>query len=365
MKYTHLKRKWNGGYLLFNEETGEEFTPTRASSLAKAMDDTTNLTKWKLRRALSGMAQRPDLIAMAASHDPDVDKREFNDLAEAAMNVHVSPANYGTAVHRATELADLGQPYNLPNTLRADIRAYRDLIEKWGLVVRPEFVEAIFVNTDLESAGTTDRLMEVTQVTIDRLDAAIEVANVKRRKTGDRQLLPASGRMKPGDLIVLDVKTGRVDFGAGAMPIQLSTYAYADLMVEGNAAEGPLVESPDNLNTFYGLIAHVPVGLGEATMHIVDLCEGIQGAKTSQQVLKWRAKSGPRDAVRMFRGGGLEDSRSKDPGEIDLVAAIQACNSRDDLNRLYQHERHRFDANKMFMTLARDRAEALAPNLPV
>ena len=98
-----------GRYLVTPPDGGKPVAMTRATTVAGAVDDTTGLQKWMKRQVAVGMAKRPDLVAAVATTDPD-DKKKLGALAEDAMDAagSSSAATVGTALHRATELADLG-----------------------------------------------------------------------------------------------------------------------------------------------------------------------------------------------------------------------------------------------------------------
>jgi len=49
-----------GRYLLVNPLTGKEEPFTRATTIAKTLDDTYYLEQWQLRQVAYGLGQRPD-----------------------------------------------------------------------------------------------------------------------------------------------------------------------------------------------------------------------------------------------------------------------------------------------------------------
>ena len=58
--------RW-GRPLIVPVDGGKPIGSTRVSTLAKALDDKSALTKWKQRQVVVGMASRPDLAAVAAA----------------------------------------------------------------------------------------------------------------------------------------------------------------------------------------------------------------------------------------------------------------------------------------------------------
>lgn len=338
MRYTHLEKRRYGGYLLYDED-GNEHKPTRVSSLAKVLGDTENLTKWKMRMTAHGLGLRPDLYALACSADKD-DKRTLDDLCRDAMQSVPSAANYGTAIHKATEDADAGKSYNLPEDLRGDVRAYLAVRDKWGLKPMPEYIEATLVNNRLSVAGTTDRFYQATQKTVEMIDLAVAEINERRERQGAPLL---ESTVKKGSLLVGDVKTGRVDYGADSMPIQLYTYASAEQLAHdtGDGRHFKLMPAP-HVDQSIGLIIHVPAGKGQAIVHLADLEHGERGALAAKEVLAWRDLTFFKTQTTLSRGGPLERARASDPGQRDLSELITECESKAELENLFKAERHRF-----------------------
>jgi hypothetical protein len=79
-----IQRDRYGRYMII-PPTGSKSRPyTRATTIAKALDDTYNLEQWKLRICAQGLATRPDLIARIATTSPD-DKNTLNQLCTDAL----------------------------------------------------------------------------------------------------------------------------------------------------------------------------------------------------------------------------------------------------------------------------------------
>ena len=132
---------------------------TRASTLAKALDDGANLGKWKARMAVIGVARNPDLLALAATTDPD-DRATLNDIAERALERAGGTAgrDTGTSIHAATEMLDCAENVShLPGDLLRDARAYQAACEAESLT--PVLSETFVVNDQVGAAGSFDRLL--------------------------------------------------------------------------------------------------------------------------------------------------------------------------------------------------------------
>jgi hypothetical protein len=334
MDFTPVKRDYRGRYL-FTGKDGQEKAYTRVTTLAKVLDDTYFLDQWKLRTTIKGLAERQDLYALACA-TPIEDKKTLNNLAKDALAAIPSRANIGTAIHSATEAADNGRPYNLPEIYRADVRAYQKACREWGLIVRPEYIETVLACHALEVAGTTDRFVEVTAQTIELMDRGAQ----KMIEKGALIDLP-SASLEPGDLVVLDVKTGSsVDFGASAMPVQLAVYARAEQMLDPQTQS--LVEAPD-VNLEFGLVMHIDAGTGESVVHVLDLIDGWRGAHLAKSLMEWQEGSNVRSQLRLWKGtGSVHGSRFRADEETPLTDLINRTTTVAEMRELFVAEQARF-----------------------
>ena len=85
---------------------------------------------------------------------------------------------------------------------------------------------------------------------------------------------------------ILDLKTGRLDYGAGKIAQQLAVYANSK---DYDPETGE--RSDQDVCTHYGIVVHLPQGTGEATVHVVDLVAGWEAVKLSSQVREHRRMS--------------------------------------------------------------------------
>lgn len=132
---------------------------TRTSTLAKTLDDQSNLIAWKARMTALGLAKSPDLIGLAATAT-EKDRTLLNDVVERATDRAGagSGRDLGTSIHAVTEALDYGEPVdNLPRDLVDDGRAYQRVCESLGLV--PVLAETFVVSKQYGAAGTFDRLL--------------------------------------------------------------------------------------------------------------------------------------------------------------------------------------------------------------
>lgn len=226
---------------------------TRATTIAKTLDDGEGLNKWMKRQVALGMAQRSDLVAAAATTDPG-DKKALLTIADAAMETAGSSAaaRVGTALHRATELADLGHP--VPDVFAERVAEYQRALTAAGVEVCTDAIERIHVIHDDKVAGMADR-----HVTID------------------------------GRRHILDLKTGATLYPQ-AIPgfaIQLAIYANADNLFDPTTGD---LEPVPEIDRTRGIICHLPADGGPCTLHWIDLTAGWDAYRQARWVRDWRRR---------------------------------------------------------------------------
>lgn len=230
---------------------------TRASTLAKVLDDTRALIDWNARQTAIGLSKSPDLIALAATANP-TDKGTLNRVVEQAKEraATTAAAGIGTAVHSATEMLDRGETLDgLPASIQADARAYQAKMRAYGL--RPLAAEIFVVCDEIGAAGSFDRL----------------VAGPSRSLIGD---LKTSGNPDTHKYAGL------------AWSIQLAIYAHAkpwhpDKGILEWADLG--LPEPDRQR---GVVIHIVQGTGDVRLFTVDLAAGWLAAKLAAEVRDMR-----------------------------------------------------------------------------
>jgi hypothetical protein len=241
----------------------------RASSFGDLLYDRRNLEKWKLRIVLTGLGVEKRLLASLERTSPD-DKEMLNEIADRAFELGdgYAKAQKGTDLHTLTEYVDKGWP--LPEALvdretgqerpvtlqdRADLAAWQRVAE--SLSLQFSGIECFVVNDEYEIGGTYDR----------RTFISPEICQCYRP-------------------LILDLKTGRIDYGAGKIAQQLAIYANSK---DYDPETGE--RSDQDVCTHYGIVVHLPQGTGEATVHVVDLVAGWEAVKLSSQVREHRRMS--------------------------------------------------------------------------
>jgi hypothetical protein len=204
--------------------------------------------------AITGLVQRPDLLAQASTAIDDRTRlnKIANDCVEASGGY--SRANLGTALHAITEQIDLGlKPAILPG-LQADIDAYVAGIAAYGIKMHDEFIEVLLINDELEYAGTADRIVTLMD----------------------------------GRLVIFDLKTGTdLSYSYGNIAVQLAMYANAEWMYNWKTGERQAMPAIDKT---VGIICHLPAGEATVAFHEVNLVAGWEAAKQSFTTREWRKR---------------------------------------------------------------------------
>ena len=250
---TEIPRDRWGRPLIVPPDGGKPVAYRRASSLGKALEDTSALARWQQRMVVTGLAARPDLIALAATANGD--KKLLGDVADSALDAAASQsaANYGTALHTATEAHDLGRPITtLPDTMQRDLDAYITATEHLETKAAERFV----VVDEVQVAGTFDRLY----------------------------------RLPDGRLVIGDLKTGSSahDYPL-AIAVQLAVYARGCLYTPAKGRVGSL---PDlGVDQSVALLIHAPAGTGTCTVYELDIARGWELAELAARVLDVRRQA--------------------------------------------------------------------------
>lgn len=235
---------------------------TRASTLAKALDDLNNLMAWKQRKTAVGLLRRPDLLTRiagaVANGDDDTDwptKRALNEICSEATEAAgaTTGRSAGTGFHALTEAIDRGEePLFVTDGDRVRLDAYRTATAGYTALDAETFV----VCDDIHTAGSFDRLW-----------------------------LCPDGKVRVGDL-----KSGKSE---KAFPlsttIQLAIYAHGKRY---DPETGVRTQLHPDLDLTTGLLIHMPA-TGGCEVVPLDIEKGWQAAQLAAQVhhdvRKWKA----------------------------------------------------------------------------
>lgn len=275
------------------EGANRKVSYTRVTTYIDVLDPKDNLMAWGERMVLLGTAIDPTLldnVKELAEEQADAEQA-LADLPDGVSKIKVEAAKArvraprdalnrkaqvakdkggankgsekGTELHDYTELRDMGKP--MPRDIdpvdAADIEAYHagtcNLVDIY-------LMEKLMVNDDLKVAGTPDRVSHPKMPLIAPDGTLIDIT----------------------DLLITDLKTGRVDFGALKIAMQLSVYANSKLYKPDGEREGI-----KNLRTDWGLVMHLPAGQAKLTIYWVDLRLGYEAVHLAGAVRAIRSKN--------------------------------------------------------------------------
>ena len=312
-----FRENGNRQYVVKRPKDGKEVGYTRVTTYIDALEDKTMLTAWKMRMLLEGVAvadeqaatgeraESPTVKIRDLAHRRDVAiakarkadrkgklvpgqlatlvdgawgdfKKAMNELADDLFEVGGGreAATKGTDIHNLCDIHDrdgmqaidaMLEAGEITPTDHADVAAYAAAVRAMGLKV--VFAEQTVVDHENQIAGRLDRVY---------LGKLPEVRDPKT----DEVIYPGDTRARR---YVGDIKTGRVDLGAGKIAQQIRKYAESeayDLETQESSSHGA--------NRSYGLLIHVPAGTGTATVHLVDLNVGAAGNKIVAEVRSFR-----------------------------------------------------------------------------
>lgn len=272
--------RW-GRYLIVPPAGGKPKGYTRATTIAKALEDQHSLIAWKARVAAKGLTMRPELLKMIAVTD---DRKRLDDLVEQAAQAGgaTERRDEGTALHRALELHLGGQP--VPELFRGDVDAVQRAFDIHGLSVLGGMTERICVLDEHTIAGTFDMIA----------------------KAGST-------------LYVCDFKTGKsLDYSGMAFATQLAIYAHADaLYTQGAAKDGSQDRRDDmpRVDRAVALVVHVQPGSGVAEVHEVDIARGRRLLDLALEVRGQRSAAKTLIAPRASTGTAATSQRAAEPPE--------------------------------------------------
>jgi hypothetical protein len=252
--------RW-GRYLLPGPD-GKTKPHTRATTIAKTPADTTALEKWKMRMVAAGIGIRPELYALASSHDPETDRKTFEEITSKAMEAAGSStkASLGTALHRMTERLDRGEITlaDVPEEWRDRCAKYVETMAANGIVSHPAHLEQRLIDDRYTVAGTTD------------------------------QICTLPNRELP---VIADKKTGaNLDFSWLEISIQLACYANHTARADWDPRRGEWRRGDRiDVDRRQGLIIHLPAtGDVRCELYLIDLDAGYGGYLLAHEIREFR-----------------------------------------------------------------------------
>lgn len=283
---------------------------TRVTTFVNNIDDDTALKDWLHRLLVEGISKGADdflprindlmhrrdvAIAKATKADRKgkLGLGELADLIEAAKKEYKTAANTlveealelagrheaadaGTNLHTLAEISDekgieavreMHERDEISTSELASIEAYAERMRRLNAKVIES--EAVVVNDEMGYAGRLDRIIMAKLPEL-----------VIGRGTANEYVRPADTRSRR---YVADIKSGRLDMGAGKIARQLGAYALGDLydLETGERKKHSAVRD-------VALVFHLPQGGAKCSVHAVDIKTGIALLKLSQEVRRAR-----------------------------------------------------------------------------
>lgn len=254
---------------------------TRATTVAKTLEDEYHLSEWKARCAARGVALRDDLVARAKATPVD-DKRVWKEiLAEAeVVNAGGAKRNMGSAFHEFHERAPKmsGEEFAAQHPLiKATYAKYHAALQQCG--IEEIYTEVTLVNTKIGSAGTADGI----------------------------------ARLKDGRWVIIDRKSGRITEYPHSACQQLAIYANADVMITYDE-NGATVRHPvPPLDKHIALVLDVTIGddqTANVAVYEIDIWSGWAAALLACDVRRWRNR---RDLIKPFHPDAPARSAAEGP----------------------------------------------------
>jgi hypothetical protein len=243
---------------------------TRATTLAKTLDDTYSLSAWQAAMAVQGIARTPSLYLAAATTDYGQDKDAFNKIVADAQ--HAAGANerrdLGSATHKLFEINDRdgesAADAVCPPMFRRELDAYRQLLQRHGIAYLPDMIERVGIATAYD-----------------------QDLNARNPRGGVAGTLDRAGSVHGGRPGIIDIKTGAsLRYMDLYVAIQTALYQAFELLVDFE--RGVYVDPPE-LDDTLAYVLHTPAGQPEAfRLRPVDIRAGRIAAARAVEIRRMR-----------------------------------------------------------------------------
>lgn len=255
---------------------------TRMTTFIDVLDDKSNLMAWKQRAVVAGLSVEPSLLEEVQELEDPLDAENRDVLnkvvakAETAAETDLK-AKTGDALHAICEAINEGRdPGFIPDEFAPDIASYVAALRQRGIVVVA--VETFVVNDSYKWGGSFDIL---------GLDYGQPLVQDEMGKW-----VPPAGVVPV--LRIMDIKTGRIDYGRAKIAMQLSGYARSKVYDPATHERKPITHRLEDgtiigVDMSMGLIIHLPAGEGRCDVVPVDLDAAATGLYLASRVRKWRS----------------------------------------------------------------------------
>lgn len=294
-----------GRPLIIPKGGGKPTAYTRCTTYIDVLEDKYNLQKWMQRQVALGLSQRPDLLTSVIAHHDN--KRELDSICEKAREAagSSSAATNGTSVHSFTEVLDRGG--DIPAHLPAPVKASLDAYAAATAPLKAAHIEQFTVLDTLKIGGTPDRIVKVD-----------------------------------GDLVIADIKTGSIEWGALKIAMQMAIYARSWLYDPATGAR-----TAHGADLTKALIIHLPAvddpADAKCELHWIDIEAGWQAVRVATDVreqrrIKFTDLTTPFGQPHLsMRQAAKADRVAAQAAKADnsLPAQIRRCKSADDVRALW------------------------------
>lgn len=253
-----------GGEPLISMPDGKQKRYARQSSHGDCLEEKSGLNNWMVAKAMEGAAKDQSILARAIAASPYEDhKSDWTKLRQDAIQAGRGSykADIGTAVHAMSERWEEDAEYDPGPKYRPALEAYSSIQNELGL--KSQLIECQFVNDEFNTAGTADRLYELSKPLV----------------------VPTGEILLPGTLVIGDLKTGSsLEYSIPGYAVQLAGYAGGVLYDVVNNVRMPT----PTINQRWAIIMHLDVETAHCEFLWVDLEVGRFGARLAEEVREWR-----------------------------------------------------------------------------
>lgn len=280
---------------------------TRATTGAKTLEDTYNLSAWDVRQVVTGIHSKPDLLDLYPEFGEYREQREaLEEIAESARVAAGSKeaSEFGTALHAWLEAVD-GDHVDfddVPALYKPKVEAYLRECAAWGLEVPEGAIERIVWHEATGFVGTFDRIYHLAD----------------------------------GTPVIGDVKTSKdLKYSYLSISVQLATYADASLMLTEDGKDWVTMPEVDTdravvlwvpSNQTHAELVPINLEIGRAAL---DLAEQVRAARSSATTKLIRL---PADSIPKPDALALENGETVIPLEDRILQA----RSPEELADLYE-----------------------------
>ncbi|WP_405056952.1 hypothetical protein OG474_29960 [Kribbella sp. NBC_01505] len=259
---------------------------TRTTTYIDVLEDKSNLQAWGERKVLIGAALDPRFLdGVLDRNDEENEGRDWlNARAKAAKTKAGSEvkAERGTYLHSLSELKDQGQflPDDVSFEDVLDMDAYTRTYRNFKHV----HMEKLVVVDELKVAGTPDRVSRWDSRAY-CFEPYCEFCDGLREPTHYVPLITPDGQeISEDDLLITDLKTGRVDYGQLKIAMQLAIYSRGKFYSHKPELLADCRQDMGNVRQDWGIIINLPAGSGEAELYWADLTMGWEAVQVATKI---------------------------------------------------------------------------------